>query len=162
MPDMLAIAQGLNALKATADIIKAMVGLRDAAQILEKTIELNQKILTVQTALADAQTEQTSLIQTVRELEEEIARLKAWNADKDRYQLEQLPPRVYVYALKQDMAREGEPVHSICPTCYQRDKKSVLQAGETSHGTHELTCHECGTKLTVGHFQAPPTRTRRP
>ena len=35
MPDMLAIAQGLNAIKATTDIIKTMAGLRDAAQILE-------------------------------------------------------------------------------------------------------------------------------
>ena len=33
MPDMLAIAQGLNAIKATTDIIKTMAGLRDAAQI---------------------------------------------------------------------------------------------------------------------------------
>jgi hypothetical protein len=80
VPDMLAIAQGLNAIKATTDIIKTMTGLRDAAQILEKTVELNQKILSVQAALADAQAEQTTLIERIRELEKEVTYLKSWES----------------------------------------------------------------------------------
>ena len=121
MPDMLAIAQGLNALKATTDIIKAMAGLRDAAQILEKTVELNQKILTVQTALADAQAEQTTLIQTIRHLEEDVTRLKTWEAEKQRYELKEVAPRTFAYVLKPN-AGDPEPPHWICASCYQKTR----------------------------------------
>src|SRR5277367_1923653 len=115
---MLAIAQGLNALKATTDIIKAMVGLRDAAQILEKTVELNQKILTAQGGLADAQAEQTALIQTRREREEEIARLKTWETEKHRYELKDVAigSGSFAYMIKPDSQR-GEPLHCLCAYC---------------------------------------------
>jgi hypothetical protein len=71
MPDLIAISQGLNAVKAATEIVKTIAGLRDSAKLLENTVELNQKILSVQTALADAQAEQATLLQTIREREEE-------------------------------------------------------------------------------------------
>jgi len=64
MVDLIAISQGLNALKGTSDLIKTIVGLRDSAKLLETTVELNQQILSVQKALADAQTEQATLVET--------------------------------------------------------------------------------------------------
>jgi hypothetical protein len=148
MPDMLAIAQGLNALKATTDIIKAMAGLRDAAQILEKTVELNQKILTVQTALADAQAEQTTLIQTIRHLEEEVARLKTWEAEKQRYELKEVAPRTFAYVLKPN-AGDPEPAHWICASCYQKNQKSILQGEKWYGGGWVHNCPSCKAKITT-------------
>jgi cellobiose-specific phosphotransferase system component IIA len=72
MPDLIAISQGLSALKATSDIVKALIGLRDYAQILEKTVELNQQIATAQAALISAHQEQSSLFDQVHALEKEI------------------------------------------------------------------------------------------
>jgi hypothetical protein len=157
MADLLAIAQGLNALKATTDIIKTMVGLRDAAQILEKTVELNQKILTVQTALADAQAEQTTMVQTVRELEEEIARLNAWEAEKQRYELRDLgdPSGSFVYAVKPE-AKGHEPFHCICANCYERRKKSIIQrTGERDLGRRVWKCPECNSTILVYQWPSP-------
>jgi seryl-tRNA synthetase len=149
MADMLAIAQGLNALKAMMDIGKAMVGLRDAAQILEKTVELNQKILSVQTALADAQAEQTTLVQTIGQLEEEIVRLKTWETEKKRYQLTEVAPRTFTYVLKPEMAN-GEPPHWICAACYQNGKISILQGKESHTFGWYHSCPSCSAEINTG------------
>jgi hypothetical protein len=156
VPDMLAIAQGLNALKATTDIIKAMVGLRDAAQILEKTVELNQKILTAQTALADAQMEQASLIQTIRDREEEIARLIAWDAQKQRYELKDISmgSGSFAYMIKPD-AQGGEPLHCLCAYCYERGQKRIMQFTPRIAGPRRIwSCPECKNDIIMGSW--PP------
>jgi hypothetical protein len=110
MPDLIAISQGLNAVKAATEIVKTIAGLRDSANLLENTVELNQKILSVQTALADAQSEQASLIQRIGELEKEVTALKSWEAEKQRYELKRYDSGSLFYTLKEAEAR-GEPVH---------------------------------------------------
>lgn len=161
MPDLIAIAQGLNAIRSASQIAQAMIGLRDEARILEHSVDLNRKIADALAALNAAHTEQAALLESVDKLKKEVTRLKAWNADQKRYQLEQLPPGVNVYTLKQSAAKPGEPIHSICPTCYGKGEKQILQRGETNHGQYELKCHSCPTTLTVGHFNPPPPQPIR-
>jgi hypothetical protein len=143
-------------------IIKAMVGLRDAAQILEKTVELNQKILTVQTALADEQAEQTSLIQAIREREEETTHLKAWETEKQRYELKELRSGAFAYSLKEEAA-SGEPPHSICASCYERGQKSILQQETRFPGRASVAvCHGCGAEIYVmGGWETAHTHASR-
>ena len=61
MVDLLALAQGLNAIRSAGQIAQTMIGLRDSAPLLEKTVELSQKIAAAQTALFEAQAEQATL-----------------------------------------------------------------------------------------------------
>jgi len=94
MPDLIAIGQGLHAVKALTDMGKTMLGLRDSAKVLEATVEFNQQLLSVQRALLDAQAEQTTLIQTIGALEKEVAGLTAWNAEKEKYELKKNRARI--------------------------------------------------------------------
>jgi cell division protein FtsB len=149
MLELMAIGQGLNALKATSDIVKAMVGLRDQAQILENTIKLTTQITSIQNALFNAQQEQAALVKQIDGLNSKIASMEKWEAEKNRYQLKKLPPGVYVYSLKPDAAGEEE-AHYICQTCYQRGKKSILNKDEDWNGTYNLMCNECDKNLAVG------------
>lgn len=126
MVDLIAIAQGASALKTAGDIAKTIVGLRDSAKLLEQAVELNQQILAAQQALADARTEQVSLVEQTRALEEEIARLKSWEAEKQRYELKRYEPGVFLYTLRESEAR-GEPIHHLCAKCYGEGKKSIVQ-----------------------------------
>jgi hypothetical protein len=145
MPDMLAIAQGLNAVKALTDIAKTMIGLRDSTKILETSVELNSKIADVQIALNTALAEQTTLIQTIHEHEEEIARLKAWDSEKDRYELKDLGSGSLVYMIKPD-AQVSEPPHCLCARCYQDGKKRIMQnTGEfaPAHYGRIWRCPDC-------------------
>jgi hypothetical protein len=141
MVDMSAIAAMMSALKGASDITQAMIGLRDAQALQTKVIELNTRILAAQSSAFAAGDERSTLIERIGTLEEEVASLKAWEAEKQRYELQRLPPGVFVYALKNGMER-GEPPHRLCATCYQRDKKRILQEDD---GYAE--CHECGSKL---------------
>lgn len=148
MPDLIAISQGLQAIKATTEIIKTMAGLRDSAKLRENTIDLNQKILSVQSALLDAQAEQTTLVQTIRSLEEEVTHLKTWEAEKQRYELKEVATRTFAYVLKPD-AGGSEPPHWICAACYQKGYKSILQGERFFGGGWIHTCPSCKAKLST-------------
>jgi hypothetical protein len=150
MPDLIAISQGLNAVKAATEIVKTIAGLRDSAKLLENTVELNQKILSVQTALSDAQAEQATLIQTIREHEEEIARFKAWETERQRYELKKVSQiGSTAYVLKQD-AQGADPPHCICTACYQHAKKGILQpTAKLEMRLRVWQCLECKSTIIV-------------
>jgi hypothetical protein len=135
---------GIAAFKTMFDQAKSLMDIHDANTRNMAIIGLQQQILS-------AQAEESALLERVRALENENVELKKWDAEKRRYQLEMLPPGVYVYGLRPENAA-GEPLHSICQTCYQRGKKSVLHASEPSNGIYHLQCHECGTRLRGGAF----------
>lgn len=144
---------GLSAIKTAFDMAKGLKDIHDATLRNAAVIELQEKILAAQEA-------QSTLVDRARDLEQEVARLKDWEAEKERYQLRELPPGVFVYELKDSMANR-EPRHSTCQACYQRGKKSILHSDQPGNGIHHLTCHECGNKLRVGILNPPrQTRTR--
>jgi hypothetical protein len=110
---------GLGALKTAFDIAKGLKDIDDAARRNAAVIELQEKILS-------AQQSQSALIETVGNLENEVARLKAWEADKARYQLTEIGPGMVAFSIKEGM-RNGEPFHRICANCCAGGKKSYLQ-----------------------------------
>jgi hypothetical protein len=58
-----------------------------------------------------------------------VASLKAWDAEKQRYHLEQVSPGAMAYVLKNE-AQGTEPIHWLCASCYNNGKKSILQLGQ--------------------------------
>ena len=92
MPDMAAFASAFASLKAAGDIAKALVNLRDTTAFQTQLIELPGQILSAQSSALTAQTDQSVLLDRKRELEEEVARLKAWEVEKERYQLTNIRP----------------------------------------------------------------------
>jgi hypothetical protein len=143
MPDMTAIASALSSFKALKDIAEAMIGLRDAASFRERQIEFQGKIIDAQSALMALQDERATLVETIRHQEAEIARLKAWEAEKERYELKQVTiGGSLTYVLKPD-AQGTEPPHWICAACYQVGKKSILQRGDTHGGDWFYRCPRC-------------------
>jgi hypothetical protein len=101
-------------------------------------------------------------LERISELENEIAELKAWDAETARYALQELPPGTLVRTLKQEAASTGEPIHSICTTCYSDKKISPLHKGETSHGQYNLRCYSCKNIYSVGIFNPPSRAITRP
>ena len=67
------------------------------------------------------------MAEEIRGLKAHVAEMEAWAVQKERYQLKELAPGVFVYALKPGM-EGGEPPHQICQTCYQRGKRAILHA----------------------------------
>jgi predicted nuclease with TOPRIM domain len=159
---MTAIAQALGAFKALKDIGEATIGLANAATFRERQIEFQGKIIDAQSALMTLQQERSTLLERIGQLEAEVAQLKAWETEKQRYELKQWEPHgIFAYAVKED-ARGAEPEHWICPDCYQNRQISILQPVVRFPGRAEVRiCQQCGWEAyTRGGWQPEHTGSR--
>ena len=87
MPDISAIASALSSLKAAKDIAEAMISLRDTATFQAKLIEFQGKLIDANNAAFAAQDERTALLERIRDLEKQVTDLKAWDTEKQCYEL---------------------------------------------------------------------------
>jgi hypothetical protein len=147
------IAGVIASLQASFEISKAFLGLRDTALIQSKVIELQGQILAAHQSALAAQDAQAALSQRVRDIEQEVTDLKAWGAEKQKYELAPVGPGSFAYTLKPD-AGSTEPSHSLCPNCYQDGHKSILQAQARSL-KKVLHCPRCKEDIIVGRADAP-------
>lgn len=143
--DIGSIQAAIGGLQAAGDIAKSMIGLHDATVLKTKTIELQSAILAAQSSALSAQSEQFALVDRIRELEEEIRRMEAWDAEKQRYELTDIGNGQFTYSLKEGM-QPPEPPHSICANCYNQGQKSILQ-GSSKMGRKSLICNRCKAEI---------------
>lgn len=155
MPDALAIGGLLQSFSAITNIGKALIGMRDAEVIKEKVIELNGEILAAQQSALATQRDQFTLLEEKRALEEEIAKLKAWDAQKQKYHLQNVrEPNnphgpAFAYTMKVD-AGTGEPMHSLCAKCFEERHKSILQQETRDPGMIKvLFCPRCSGEISL-------------
>lgn len=116
----------------------------------DEAIELNQKILAVQQELFAAHMAQTSLVEEVRNLKDQIARMKDWDIQKQRYKLASPHEGGMVYALQKAMSN-GEPAHYICTGCYEQGKRSILQCVPDKDRWTMWLCTACKTSARTGY-----------
>lgn len=155
MPDLAAISSAATGLQAAGQIIKSLVSLKIGADVQAKVIELQAVIFAAQGDALTAQSEQFALAQRVRDLEAEVAQAKAWEAQKERYELKEFPTGVFAYVLKPE-AGGTEPPHRICPNCYEDGHKSILQCVRKEHGGELVECHRCNKSFHLSEFHDPP------
>lgn len=129
MVDMGSITAAVGSLKVAGDIAMGLINLKTMAEVQAKAIELNQKIIAAQHEIFAANAAQSTLVERVRDLEKQIARMEAWEAQKKRYQMASVLAGTTIYALKKSMS-DGEPPHYICASCYQTGHRSILQNGQ--------------------------------
>jgi hypothetical protein len=110
---------GFSAAKAAFDIAKGLKDLDDRTRRNAAIIELQEQILA-------AQMEQAAAIEKIRDLETQVADFKAWNAQKERYELKDLSTASFAFMLKPE-ARGSEPPHFACTNCYNQRRISIIQ-----------------------------------
>lgn len=145
MPDITFV----SSLNAAIQLTKALIGVRDAAMIDAKVIELRDHLIEAQNSIMQSQAEKATLIKRVHDLEKELADIKAWEEEKQRYQLIAPWPGVYVYALKES-CKGSEPPHWICEQCYQDGRKSILHNAQKYDRRihHTVKCPRCKFEAT--------------
>jgi hypothetical protein len=144
---------GLSIFKSMFDIAKGLKDVSDAVARNAVAIELQEKIVA-------AQLHQSALIQQLDELEKEVADLKTWKAEKQRYALTDFGGGTYALLLRPEMSN-GEPPHRLCATCYQKEQKFILHfQGKDAFSRDLFVCHGCKTTYHFG-VMAPyqPRRT---
>ena len=150
MIDMGSIQAAIGSLKTAGDIAKGLIQLKTTAEIQSKIIELQSVILAAQSSALAAQSDQFSMLEEKRKLEAKVAEVEAWENEAKRYQLTDHGGGTFTYLLKEGM-ENGEPPHSICPTCYGNRRKSILQWKGTSLSRQKLMlCPACNHAFTLG------------
>ena len=90
-------------LNAAGDVAKGLVDIRDTAKFKDAVIKLQAQILSAQQGALTAQARETQMAEEIRALKAHVAEIEAWAAQKERYELKELRPGVFVYALKSGM-----------------------------------------------------------
>ncbi len=143
----LEIATGLNSLKTALDIAKALWTINDAAERGSKIVELQGAIASAQASAIEANNAHMAQIGRIHTLETEIADLKAWNTEKQRYELKTVGMGGVAFMLKPD-ARGTESPHWLCPNCFERRQKSYFQGDSTGRRGIYL-CGVCKSHITA-------------
>jgi hypothetical protein len=150
MTDALALSGMIQSLNAIAQLSKAAIGIRDAALIREKLVELNGEVLSAQAGALATQADQFALLERISRLEKQIADFEAWKAEADTYQLKDVSQSgiggLLAFVPKAG-THDSEPPHSLCAQCYNERRKSFLQPEDRNGLCKVLACHYCGSDL---------------
>ena len=164
MFDATAMTGMITSIKAVAELSQLAIKAHDAAAIRAKVIELQGEIVTAQNAALMLQAEHSALLSQKSDLEKEVADLKAWDAEKQKYELVNIRDdattkhfgTALARALKKD-AGTSEPFHFICPDCYERSEKTVLQEEGRPGRIQVLFCQRCRFEISRTGLWEPDT-----
>ena len=145
------ITGALAGIKSAGAIIKFVLSEAKEFAIREKVMELQGimidlqgVLLGLQDRLFTLQQENAALHETIKEKEAEIAEKENWKDTETRYKLTDIGFGAKAYAYKGTVG-DDTPAHYICPICYEKRKKSILQA-VGCFGGQTLKCFLCGSE----------------
>jgi hypothetical protein len=143
------IAAAVTGIRSALDITKAMVGLRDAEAFRAKSIELQGVVLEALDKAIEARESHAAQGDRIRALEAEVANLKAWDTEKQRYNLKSIGQGAVAYILKPE-ERSGETPHWLCPNCFAKGQKAFLQnTGRIERARVIVGCNSCRTAVPI-------------
>lgn len=132
----------LASAKQIAETIKTVLKVSKDIDVQTQVSELYQQIINLQGTILGAQSQYDEQAENVRQLKNELLKRDNWNAEAKRYQLQTLENGTHVYSLRPE-CQETDPPHWLCPNCFNKGKKSILQR-EISGSSYG--CHDCGGK----------------
>jgi hypothetical protein len=142
------IATSLGSIKTALDILKRLKKAPASGSISTEIADLQSVLIEMQQGIMAANETHTADIGRIRDLEEEVANLKAWDGEKERYELQNVWAGSFVYALK-PVAKPSETPHWLCAHCYQNRKKRILQIAYMGMTDNTWLCPDCSTKIMV-------------
>ncbi|MFA7173502.1 MAG: hypothetical protein WC340_08825 [Kiritimatiellia bacterium] len=131
----------IAAIKAITDFTKLVIASKADAMVKEKAVELTDSIIFLQSLILDTQSQNHELLNANREIREKLMNLLDWKDTAVRYELAELCPGVFVYAIKKAY-QDTEPFHHICPNCYENKKRSILTQSRMTFSGTQYTCNE--------------------
>jgi len=124
-----------------------------ATELFNIIINLQGHVSSLQSDLMSIQTEHNELLKTKNDIEKKLVKKEKWDITASKYELKEIYPGTFVYALKENTELPGEstePHHWICTSCYSKQKKSILQHHNTNPGImRDFICPECKTIIHV-------------
>ncbi len=158
MPDAITTLVQLvpSVVKLATDLVSTSGNAKSNAQL----IDFQNALIGLQSLIASVQQENATLIRQKSDAEEELMRMKDWNAQKQRYKLAAPFAGCMVYALQKSMS-EGQTPHYLCASCFQKGESSILQSREGRHTKEgrihsSFYCSVCRSEAVTGWMNAIP------
>lgn len=146
---MIDIGLALQSITASIGIARVVA---EAQTELDRA-DLKLKMAEIITTLADAKIALSAARTALFEKDQEIVGLK--DSYSGRYELVEIANAGLVYVLKVS-ERGHEPKHYLCPVCFPKGKRSILQPKILpAYDINQLNCFEC--KLSLDQNEAPKT-----
>jgi hypothetical protein len=137
---MTEFAAALSSLKVAFDLLKGINSLNVDVIVKQKTAELFNSLITVQSAMASLQIDYQELLQTKDKLTQQLVQLEEWDKKKDHYSL--FGDATAIVMIPNSKHPTPEPRRYLCTNCFKDKKESILQK-RGSHGAAPFYCPEC-------------------
>jgi hypothetical protein len=146
--DPMSVITGLSTLAKTAIDIASS---NDAAQRNALLIEFQKVLIQSQSMIASEQIKNASLIARHQELEQEIVRLKHWEAEREKYELKEVARGVFARVDK-GYVGQLQSAHKYCATCFEKGIKSPLQQQSAEMRQVGLHCFTCKSQIIIRNY----------
>lgn len=141
------ITTALASLKAATDIIKGFNALQLEAAVKEKSTELFNIIISLQSNILSMQSEYSELLTSKNNIEKELSELKNTILEKSKYILVEIAPGILAYTQK-EIDKSSGPKHFLCQNCFDtKNYKSVLQRKYAEY--NDLICNSCKSTFRI-------------
>lgn len=143
MSEFIAVMAAINTVCDQLNVLASLHGSRISH---EQIAELQQLL---QSAERNAMFAVAAQTERIRQLENRLQQLEAWEFEKSGYDLAELSVGVFVYKSNSEIKGLG-PEHYICAECYRDRRKSILQlVSITKSGARLYACHACKTHIEI-------------
>lgn len=147
-------AAALGVLKSAYEFVRDLRKSNDPSVLKAGVEELTDRLLSArEDALKHAEAYDVLVTENKR-LRAELDKRGAWEGESAKYQLVELHPGSFAYALRPEK-RQGETDHNVCATCFKAEKITILQKA----GSIDLKCPVCETRV---QFQEPKKYSAAP
>lgn len=116
----------VQVVKVLKDILAAAHELKDSTALTAAVNEVHGKLVIAFESVINSQKDRFAMQERVSELEKEIAAIKDWKEECERYTLTEIGKGVFAFVVKPD-CQNGEPSHKLCCACFGKRQKGYLQ-----------------------------------
>jgi hypothetical protein len=142
------ITAAITSIRATIDLTKAIVGVRDHKMIESAVTEINSHLADAIGKLVESKQTQLALLDEIATLKAELNKLTDLKAEQQRYELKPIGNGASAYMLKPEV-RGPEHPHWLCPTCFKNGKISHLQFSVRASIGNVYRCKGCDGHVTT-------------
>jgi len=132
-----------------AETIKSIVRMKNEVEKNKAIRELDQTYMALREEYGRLQEENEVL-------REDNKKFKAWDTENNRYKLRDFGGKTFAYELDPEKANGEEP-HLLCPTCFQKKRKSIIQfTRKLGNGQDSYRCSPCNEYIYLGEAKYEP------
>lgn len=134
------ISAAFSSVAALGKIAGALHGVSKQAEINQHVIDLQSSIIDLQGKIFAIQAEYDKLANVKAETEKKLMDYESWEREKERYRFTAIATGISVNVYQPEEG-DSAPPHWLCPYCFEKRRKSVLNRPGTD--VINYVCHEC-------------------